>query len=150
MRQKRRLPAKQTRRDWIRRLGLIKASRAVLWKLKTAAFKRRIVIQDRFSWYSYARWIRENELLNPRPLPPDAGLYASFLIHVAPESYASLAVTLDSLKAQTVPHWEARLIVEKSCAADVQALLERSAADVFGRHLTDCGSITCRCTPLLG
>jgi GT2 family glycosyltransferase len=129
MRQTGRLPAKQNRLDWIRRLGLIKAFRAVLWKLKTATFKRWIIIQDRFSWYSYAHWIRENEPVSPQPLPPDASLSASFLIYVAPESCSALAITLDSLKAQTYPHWGACLIIEPACAAEVQALLQPRTVD---------------------
>ena len=36
-------------------------SLALRWKLSTAIQKRFILLQDRFGWYEYQDWIRENE-----------------------------------------------------------------------------------------
>ena len=122
-------PARQSRLQWIRRQGLKIAFQAIIWKLKTAAFKRWIDIQDRFSWYSYARWIRDNERDSCPLTIEDAGLFASLLIPVSSLSVSGLTLTLELLKAQTYPRWEACLIVEPACVAEVQALLQRSVAD---------------------
>ncbi len=121
-----RAPAEQSRLDWVRRLGFAKASRAVLWKLKTAASKRWMLVQERYSWYSYARWIRENEPPARPPSLTDPDFSASFLIPVSAGSLPDLSATLDSLQAQTVAAWDACLIVPGDCAAQAQARLAGS------------------------
>ena len=116
-------PAEQSRLGWIRRLGLAKASRAVLWKLKTAAAKRWMLLQERYSWYSYAHWIRENEPPARPPSLTSPDFTASFLIPVSAGSLPAISATLDSLQAQTVAAWDACLIVPGDCAAQAQARL---------------------------
>lgn len=115
----------------LRRLGLKKSSQAVLWKLKTAAFKRWITAQDRFSWYGYPKWIEENETEISLPPADDSGFIISFLIPVSHDSRSALSPTLDSLTEQTHPQWEAYLIHEQGCAAEV---LDRSAVDPARLH----------------
>ena len=121
------LSAREDEPHWFGRMGMMKAVQAVLWKLKTAVFKRWIYLQDRFSWYGYARWIRENERDSSQPAAGEASPFASFLIPVSSGALPRLSLTLDSLTAQTEPNWDACLMVESTCEAEVLALLERSA-----------------------
>jgi O-antigen biosynthesis protein len=108
--------------EQLKRLGGKGTVQSIIWRLQTAAGKQLILLQDRFGWYTFADWIKENE---PEFVPPgkDTGLTFSFLLPVTPESIHYLKETLNSLSAQSSLNWEVWLIYPNSCALEIAAAL---------------------------
>ncbi len=106
----------------LKRLGGKRTVQSISWRLQIAAGKRLILLQDKFGWYTYADWIKENE---PASVPQgrDARLTFSFLLPVPPESIHYLKDTLNSLSAQITPNWEVWLIYLNGCAPEIAAAL---------------------------
>jgi GT2 family glycosyltransferase len=111
----------------IKTRGLGFAIQSVLWHIKTGWQKAWIGIEDRLGWFSYARWIRDNEVAHP-PLALDKvetardgteAVRLSFLIPYrqgnlaprrgGPSSTILVSQTIGSLIAQTSSAWEACL-----------------------------------------
>ncbi|MEN6300657.1 MAG: glycosyltransferase family 2 protein [Anaerolineaceae bacterium] len=93
-------------------LSFLKIKRGI-WKLKTFLQKRWISAQDRYGWYRYEDWIRENETnaneldgLKARALefPYQPVFYC--LLDVNQASTEHIQFTLDALSAQIYPRWE--------------------------------------------
>ncbi|HJS28361.1 MAG TPA: glycosyltransferase family 2 protein, partial [Anaerolineales bacterium] len=85
----------------------------MIWRLKTAAFKQRISLEDRFGWYAYADWIRDFEKPPPEisiekhAVPGDAAEPRFSLVLYAGEGTdRALERTLGSISVQTCPAWE--------------------------------------------
>jgi GT2 family glycosyltransferase len=104
----------------IKTRGLGFAIQSVWWRFKTGCLKAWIVIQDRWGWFSYARWIRENEIATLPLASVETGTARlSFLIpyrwdNRTPRRGAlsptdPLSQTIGSLIAQTASAWEACL-----------------------------------------
>lgn len=107
--------------------GLSFAAKAYTWKIKTAAIKQKIKIQDRFALYPYAKWIEDNEPISKefsqqriasqnfayRPL-------FSILVVGGESRNHHLQATLYSLSEQTYTDWEACLLSdsEKNLPSD--------------------------------
>jgi GT2 family glycosyltransferase len=97
--------------------GLSFATKAIIWKFKTAAFKRKVILQDRFALYPYPKWIEDNEAANKElsrqriesqnlPYQPRFSV-----IVVGDETEAHyLKNTLNSLLDQTYNKWDACLV----------------------------------------
>lgn len=106
----------------LKRLGGRRTIQSIIWRLQMAAGKRLILLQDKFGWYTYADWIKENEP-GDAPQGRDTGLAFSFLLPVTPESTHYLKDTLDSLSAQSSRNWEVWLLYPHSCAPEIAAAL---------------------------
>lgn len=98
--------------------GVSFTARAYTWKIKTALFKQKVKIQDRYAWYSYAKWIEDNE-----PLPSELSqqriasqnlayqpLFSILVVGGESRSH-HLPATLRSLSEQTYTVWEACLLL---------------------------------------
>lgn len=111
----------------IKARGLVFAIQSAVWHFKMRWLKAWIGIEDRLGWFSYARWIRENESArHPLDLSEAEAVHGgakvaclSFLIpfrwkNVAqgrgsPSSTILVSQTIRSLIAQTSSAWEACL-----------------------------------------
>lgn len=91
--------------------------RGMAWRVKTFLFKRWIAFQDRFGLYSYADWIKENELC-PSGLKEQVRQSLDFPHHplvsciltLNNADFEEFKQTLASLSAQTYEKWEAYCI----------------------------------------
>jgi GT2 family glycosyltransferase len=101
----------------VRRLGVCETVKIYIWKLTTWAFKCLVGFQDRWGWYTYADWIRENETGLPSAAPERPDVKFSFLVSFPAKGFAGLANTLESLLAQSYPSWEV-LVMDAPQPAD--------------------------------
>jgi O-antigen biosynthesis protein len=94
--------------------SVISKIEGMIWRCKSFLFKRWIAFQDRFGLYSYADWIRDNELTDNklkvqarRSLEFENRPLLSCLLMKANASDAEFERTITSLLAQTYDRWEA-------------------------------------------
>ena len=97
--------------------GLAYASRAAIWKLRTAAYKQKIKIQDQLGLYSYMDWIEDNEAsfneLSKQTVDAHNFAYQpqfSLLISGGKKVTSDIINTLESLFEQTYRNWEVCLV----------------------------------------
>jgi GT2 family glycosyltransferase len=120
----------------VRRVGVKEAAKVFYWKLATGAFKWMIYLQDRWGWYTYADWIRDNEAGSRPPLPEKLDLKFSFLLTLPKEALPSLSNTLEALLAQSYPRWEVLLLHAPQDAGGIdEALAKEYAQDTRIRRL---------------
>jgi len=99
------------------------------WKLKTAAFKKMICLQDRFGLYSYHRWIDENELSSKHLAKQSFQVKTFknkpvfvFLIPFDEESHDDLIYTYRAIKEQTYSYWNVHIISKSTHIYEVAEL----------------------------
>lgn len=99
--------------------SLLRASKAVIWKLKTAIFKKQIALQDRFGLYSYQRWITQHEanihkhsIQNTQLLSLEYQPLISFFIHYEEVRAEEIQKTLTTIMDQTYQNWEVCLVLD--------------------------------------
>jgi GT2 family glycosyltransferase len=105
-------------RNYFRGRSVWTAGAALRWRLSTAIQKRFILLQDRFGWYGYQDWIRENE----GEVQPIAGLkihaeglayrpLVSLLIPWEGPSLDGLSSLIKILAGQWYENWEGCLLL---------------------------------------
>lgn len=125
-------------RQLMRAEGLPFALRSAAWKLRTALQKRWILLQDRYSLYTYTDWIRENEprlaARQPEPAAPQPGrpMFSLLAPWEAPPPEALRALGA-ALAAQTHPDWEACLVLGEAASPTA-----REAAQALARRDPRC------------
>jgi GT2 family glycosyltransferase len=96
----------------IKQQGFSLAVQAAIWRLKMVLAKTSIQLQDRFGWYRYQDWIRENEAARQVSIPGNLQPRFSLFILCQASSPSLLKDTLDSLLIQTYFHWEALVYID--------------------------------------
>ena len=108
----------------VRRIGARQAAEAMFWRLRTAAGKRYILLQDKLGWYTYADWIKENEASPSSPSSENQPeVRFSLLLPIIRTDLPQIANTLKSLFAQTYSNWEVYLLYEAADFQYINALL---------------------------
>ena len=123
-------------------MGPDKKQNSQLWKLKTAAYKKKIYLQEYFGLYNYQRWIDEYEGragdINQSATSSKSSVHQSmisFLIPYKTGSFDDLLLTLDGLNAQTYHNWEAHLSFDSRLAHELGNLHEKSKQEGARIHL---------------
>jgi GT2 family glycosyltransferase len=96
----------------IKQKGFFHAIKASMWRLRMAWLKLHISFQDRYAWYRYPDWIRENEPSYPLPAAKNDQPQISLLIFGSSLSYVK--DTIDSLQSQSYSCWKAYVFFEDS------------------------------------
>ena len=102
----------------VKQKGVVFAVRALLWKVQTALFKRLILTQDRFGWFPYSRWIRENENIVSKITSSSMETRFSFVVQAEFPPGPGWKDTLVSLQSQQNAHWEVYILFISSNPAE--------------------------------
>jgi GT2 family glycosyltransferase len=105
---------------------------SLIWRIQTAAFKRRISLEDRFGWYRYSDWIRDCEKApafsaeedDPRQVDGAEPRF-SLILRTGEGSITDLLQTLSSFYAQTFTAWEALVVLSQEFAGLSSAVADR-------------------------